>query len=87
MHILSVILCNWFTVQAEIRANNASRESDESFHVSNPTSPKAYDTQTDPHLASDTLEPVLMFTSEYYFCHAGCCCQAGGVFILIILII
>ena len=38
MHILSVILCNWFTVQAEIRANNSSRESDESFHVSNPTS-------------------------------------------------
>lgn len=38
MHILSVILRNWFTVQAEIRANNSSRESDESFHVSNPTS-------------------------------------------------
>ena len=37
---------------------------------------KAYDTQTDPHPASDALEPVLMFTSEYYFRHTGCCCQA-----------
>jgi hypothetical protein len=38
----------------------------------------AYDTQIDLHLASNALEPALMFASEYYFRNAGRCCQAEG---------
>jgi hypothetical protein len=38
----------------------------------------AYDTQIDLHLTSNALEPALIFASEYYFRHAGRCCQVEG---------